>query len=209
MANPKDIPVSSRGIDGLSVVPGRAIRLTINWQGLKREFFADPDYMEVKPWLHEVKMWDRGRILNGNTSKATRGWGAQKAAFERRKTEAAIEAMVAIQRKRIPDLLRAKLNLVSRICRDVDYRWASLQAADRKLCYEILKTELGEPTSIKTVGLVSAKDPVEALLEEYGIMKEGRIVIDADEPSEGEIVSEAAGTLDSGPPAEVPPGPAI
>jgi hypothetical protein len=153
-------------------------------------------------------MWPREKILNGNTTNRIIGWGADKARLEQRKTEQAILAMLEEQRKRIPDLMKAKLNLVVKIISDVG-KWDRLQPVEKKLCYEILKTELGEPSKITNLGVGPApKDPVEALLEEYGMMKEGRIIIDG-EPPESPSASTPASAISSGPPAEVPPSPAV
>lgn len=202
------IPGPGKATDGISNMPGRAVVPYINWRELKREFLLDPTYTKPRTWLLEVKMWPKKKVLSGNTTAKTAGWGDDKAILERRKTEHAIAAMLEEQRRRIPELMKAKLNLVAQIIRDVG-RWDRLQPVEKKLCFEILKTELGEPTSIKTVGLVSPKDPVEALLEEYGMMKDGRIIIDANQSAESSGADSTTPALDSGPPAEVPQDAAV
>lgn len=208
MTNRKEqIPGPSKATDGVSIIPGRALVPSTNWQALKREFLLDPDYASPRLWLLEVKMWDRKKIVNGNTIHKVAGWRSLKARLEQRKTEQAITGMLEEQRKRIPELLKAKLNLVAQIIRDVG-RWDRLQPIEKKLCFEILKTELGEPTSIKTVGLITPKDPVQTLLEEYGLMKEGRIILDG-EPAESTGDNPPAPALDSGSPAQVPQNPAV
>lgn len=201
MATDKHIPGPGRAVDGISKMPGRAIVQYADWTALKREFLLEPDYPNPRQWLRDIKGWPTKKLLSGNTVAKTSGWGNDKARLQQRKTEQAIQAMLDEQRKRIPDLMKAKLNLVVKIIADVG-KWNQLQPVEKKLCFEILKTELGEPTSIKTLGIVSPKDPVEALLEEYGVMKEGRIIIDA-QPTESPGDSPAAAALDSGPPAQV------
>ena len=203
----KPVPGPAKANDGISILPGRALIPQTNWPALKREFLLAPDYTSPRLWLHEVKMWPREKVLNGNTVKRVLGWGNDKARLEQRRTEAAIEQMLEEQRKRMPDLIKAKLNLVVKIIADVG-KWDRLQPAEKKLCFEILKTELGEPSSIKTMGLVTPKDPVESLLEEYGLMKEGRIIIDA-EPPKSPSTDAPAAAIDSGPSAEVAQSPPL
>ena len=203
MANSdKHIPGPGRAVDGISRVPGRSVTKYVDWTVLKREFLLDPDHTSPRQWLRNVKGWTPKKVLSGNTTAHVAGWGDDKARLQQRKTEAAINAALEEERKRIPKLRMAKLNLVVKIIEDVG-RWDRLGSAEKKLCYEILKTELGEPTSIKTVGVVSPRDPVEALLEEYGLMKEGRVVVDA-EPGEGRATSQTPAAVDSGSPAQVP-----
>lgn len=203
----KPIPGPSRATDGISITPGRALVPTTNWRALKREYLLDPDYTSVRGWLYEVKNWPTNKIYNGNTTNRIGRWKADKKTLEDKKTEVAIMAMLEEQRKRVPELLKAKLNLVARIISDVG-KWDRLQPVEKKLCFEILKTELGEPTSIKTVGLITPKDPVESLLEEYGLMKEGRIIIDAEPPKSPSADTPIAAT-DSGSPTEVAQSPPL
>lgn len=77
---------------------------------------------------------------------------------------------------------------------------------DKKLCYEILKVELREPTNVKDLPPPDARDPVEVLLEEFGLMKNGEI-IDDDASEDSRLVSgpdsPQPATADSGTSAEV------
>ena len=79
---------------------------------------------------------------------------------------------------------------------------------DKKLCYEILKVELREPTNVKDLPPADARDPVEALLEEYGLMQDGEIIIDDDPATDHLALSSAdsaeATEADSETPVEVP-----
>ena len=203
MANPNHrVQPAGKGVDGLSIVPGREIEIHINWEHLKREFFLDPDYSSPTQWLMNIMMWPIKKIKQGNVQHAISGWSSEKAVVEQRKTDAAIAAMLIEQRKRVPELIQAKMALVTRIINDIG-SWGGLLPADKRLCYEILKNELGEPTSTKVVVGGIAKDPVEALLEEYGLMAEGRIIIDG-QPIESAGASDGTPALSSGSPAEVP-----
>ncbi len=185
-----------RALDGFSKVPGRQVIVRRNWEELRRLFFSDSEYMNVRTWLHEQMRWTPKEITNGYTIKKISGWSSDKAKLEQQKTEAAIEQMLVEQRKRIPNLLAAKLNLVAKIIASVS-NWNALPPPEKKLCYEILKTELGEPTNIKVLGIGTAKDPVEELLERYNLMSEGRIIIDA-EPAGSTEHSSQAETASSG-----------
>jgi len=87
-------------------------------------------------------------------------------------------------------------------------RWDRLNGYDKKLCYEILKVELREPTNVKDLTPAGAKDPVEALLEEYGLMQDGEIIIHDNPESDKELIGGAdsgvAPGTDSPTPVEVP-----
>lgn len=197
MANRNIIPGPGKATDGISHVAGRAIVPYINWELLKRRFLENEEYASPTQWLYHEMMWPLAKIKNGGTTKHISGWSVEKATFEQRKTEYLMKMMIEEQRRRLPGLLKAKLLIVAKTIADVG-KWDRLDSKEKKLCYDILKTELGEPTSIKTVGLVVPKDPVEALLEEYGMMKDGRIIIDGDESTTSTSDSEAVAALDSG-----------
>ncbi|MFA5999203.1 MAG: hypothetical protein WC747_04260 [Candidatus Babeliales bacterium] len=135
------------------------------------------------------------------------GWGKKREAFQEQITQAKIEEALHLERKNVPTLRLAKAQLIANIVKDVG-RWDRLNMMDKKLCYEILKVELREPTNVKDLPPAGAKDPVEALLEEFGLMADGEIIID-DEPSTDSLAlstadsTEAAGA-DSQTPVEVP-----
>ena len=196
--------------DGISKNPEHAIRsLTVytDWEALRREFIVQDQHTMVGSWLQQVKGWDVKRIKSGHTRRMVNGWGKQRASIEHKKTQAAIEKALDIERKNVPTLRMAKAQLIANIVKDVG-RWDRLNMMDKKLCYEILKVELREPTNVKDLPPAGAKDPVEALLEEFGLMADGEIIID-DEPSTDSLAlstadnEEAAGT-DRKTPVEVP-----
>lgn len=106
----------------------------------------------------------------------------------------------------MPTLRRAKALLIANIVKDVG-RWDRLNMMDKKLCYEILKVELREPTNVKDLPPDASRDPVEALLEEFGLIKDGEVIIDDEPESDPELISGAdsqkAATADSKASAEV------
>lgn len=196
-------------IDGISKNPSHAttsVTKYIDWKQLKREFLLAEGYPMVATWLQEVKGWSVAQIRNGNTWKKAKGWGSDKATFERQKTQAAIETALEIERKNVPTLRMAKATLIAGIVKDVG-RWDRLNMMDKKLCYEILKVELREPTNVKDLPPADSRDPVEALLEEFGLMKEGEVIIDDEPGSDPELISGAnsqeAPTADSKTSAEI------
>ena len=196
--------------DGISKNPEHAIRsLTVytDWEALRREFIVQDQHTMVGSWLQQVKGWDVKRIKSGHTRRMVNGWGKQRASIEHKKTQAAIEKALDIERKNVPTLRMAKAQLIANIVKDVG-RWDRLNMMDKKLCYEILKVELREPTNVKDLPPAGAKDPVEALLEEFGLMEDGEIIID-DEPSTDHLAissadSPEAAKTDSETPVEVP-----
>lgn len=170
-------------VDGISKNPEHAttaLTRYIDWGALKREFLIQDQYPMVGTWLQQVKGWTSKQILNGNTRQKVKGWSTERAQLEHKKTQAAIEKALEIERKNVPTLRAAKAQLIANIVKDVG-RWDRLNMMDKKLCYEILKVELREPTNVKDLPPADARDPVEALLEEYGLMQDGEIIID-DEP---------------------------
>ena len=196
--------------DGISKNPEHANKsLTVytDWEALRREFIIQETHPTVGQWLQQVKGWTAKRILNGNTTKHTSGWSKDRARLQQKKTQVAIEKALEMERANVPTLRAAKALLIANIVKDVG-RWDRLNMMDKKLCYEILKVELREPTNVKDLPPADAKDPVEALLEEYGLLQDGEIIID-DEPATDHLAlssadsSEAAET-DSETPVEVP-----
>lgn len=180
-------------IDGISKNPSHAttaVTRYIDWNQLKREFLLAEGYPMVATWLQEVKGWTVKQITAGNTTKNCVGWGKEKARFEQEKTEAKIKAALDLERKNVPTLRAAKAKLIANIVKDVG-RWDRLNMMDKKLCYEILKVELREPTNVKDLPPADARDPVEALLEEFGLMEEGEVIIDDEPESDPQLVSGA------------------
>lgn len=196
--------------DGISKNPEHATKsLTVytDWEALRRAFIINTTHSQVATWLQQVMGWDVKRILNGNTKKQTKGWSTQRARIEHQKTQAAIEKALEIERKNVPTLRAAKAQLIANIVKDVG-RWDRLNMMDKKLCYEILKVELREPTNVKDLPPADARDPVEALLEEYGLMQDGEIIIDDDPATDSLALSSAdsaeAAETNSETPVEVP-----
>jgi hypothetical protein len=196
-------------IDGISNNPKHAttaVTKYIDWEQLKREFMLAEGYPMVATWLQEVKGWSVKQIKAGNTTRNCGGWGKEKAKFEQEKTEAKIKAALELERRNVPTLRRAKAKLIANIVKDVG-RWDRLNMMDKKLCYEILKVELREPTNVKDLQPDAGRDPVEALLEEYGLIKDGEVIIDDEPESDPQLVSGAdsqkAATADSKASAEV------
>ena len=194
--------------DGISKNPEHAIRsLTVytDWEALRREFIVQDQHTMVGSWLQQVKGWDVKRIKSGHTRRMVNGWGKQRASIEHKKTQAAIEKALDIERKNVPTLRMAKAQLIANIVKDVG-RWDRLNMMDKKLCYEILKVELREPTNVKDLPPPDARDPVEVLLEEFGLMKDGEI-IDDDPAEDSRLISRAdsdsAAATDSSTPAQI------
>lgn len=190
------VPGPGKAVDGVSTLPGRAIVPFVDWDSLEREFITNPDYPSVQTFLREVKGWPQNRCLNGNTLKRTTGWSIKRAKFQQSLTEKTIKALEVEQRKKIPDLMKAKAELLVKIMGDIK-QWDLMGSKDKKLMYQIIKTELGEPTNINlNANFNSGGDPVVSLLEQYGLMKEGRI-IDIDPPKSKEVTDGSANGTDN------------
>lgn len=169
--------------DGISKNPEHAVKtITVwtDWEAVHRAFLLNTTHTMVGTWLQEVMGWDEKRIRSGRTGQKTTGWGKERAKIEQQKTQMLIDEALRLERKNVPTLRAAKAKLVANIVRDVG-RWDRLNMMDKKLCYEILKVELREPTNVKDLPPPDSRDPVEALLEEYGLMKDGVIIDDSPE----------------------------
>ena len=196
--------------DGISKNPEHAITSLVpyvDWRALERAFILNETHTKVQTWLNEVMGWRPTKIRSGRTNEMTKGWSKKRDAFQQQVTQNAIEEALKLERKNVPTLRAAKAQLIANIVKDVG-RWDRLNMMDKKLCYEILKVELREPTNVKDLPPADARDPVEALLEEYGLMQDGEIIID-DEPSTDKLAlssadSPEAASTDSETPVEVP-----
>lgn len=194
--------------DGISKNPEHASKSLVvytDWEALRRAFILNTTHSQVATWLQQVMGWDVKRILSGQTKKKTTGWGKDRARIEQEKTQAAIDKALELERKNVPTLRAAKAQLIANIVKDVG-RWDRLNMMDKKLCYEILKVELREPTNVKDLPPPDARDPVEVLLEEFGLMKDGEI-IDDDASEDSRLISgpdsPQAAAIDSGTSAEI------
>jgi hypothetical protein len=178
--------------DGISRNPEHAITtVTVytDWEQLRRAFMIQETHTMIGTWLQQVMGWDIKRIRSGHTRRMVNGWGKDRAKLQAKKTQIAIEKALEIERQNIPTLRAAKAQLIANIVKDVG-RWDRLNMMDKKLCYEILKVELREPTNVKDLPPPDARDPVEALLEEYGLMKDGVIIDDSPE-EDSRLISRA------------------
>lgn len=195
--------------DGISKNPEHANKSLVvytDWEALRRAFIMNTTHPHVATWLQQVMGWDVKRILSGQTKKKTTGWSKDRARIEQQKTQTAIDKALELERKNVPTLRAAKAQLIANIVKDVG-RWDRLNMMDKKLCYEILKVELREPTNVKDLPPPDARDPVEVLLEEFGLMKDGEI-IDDDASEDSRLISgpdsPQAAAIDSGTSAEIP-----
>ena len=196
--------------DGISRNPEHAITAIVpytDWAALERAFILNTTHTKVQTWLNEVLGWKPTKIRSGRTNEMTKGWSKKRDAFQQQITENAIAEALHLERKNVPTLRMAKAQLIANIVKDVG-RWDRLNMMDKKLCYEILKVELREPTNVKDLPPAGAKDPVEALLEEFGLMADGEIIIDDDPNTDRLALSSAdsseAASADSKTPVEVP-----
>lgn len=196
--------------DGISKNPEHANTSIVpytDWRALERAFIMNETHPMVQTWLNEVLGWKPSKIRSGRTGEMTKGWRKKRESFQQQITQAKIEEALALERKNVPTLRAAKAQLIANIVKDVG-RWDRLNMMDKKLCYEILKVELREPTNVKDLPPADARDPVEALLEEYGLMQDGEIIIDDDPGTDHLALSSAdspeAAKTDSETSVEVP-----
>ena len=117
-----------------------------DWATLEREFVLNPSYPSVYLWLREVKKWPQAKIYTGNTRKRIVGWGTKRGHYQAIITKDTMEAYKQLQKENLPGILHTKLAIIQNIVKDVG-SWEKLTAKDKKLCYDVVKNELGEPLS--------------------------------------------------------------
>lgn len=203
------IPHKYKAVDGISGdSPGKALVRYIDWEALKREFLTNPDCPRPQTWLRRVKGWSLNRVRAGNTLEHISGWGNERATFQQRITQRALDDVMAQERALLPQIRKAKLALILEAIKAAG-TFRRLEPAEQRTIYQIIKTELGEPIRLTVHGVITPKDPVEALLEEYGLMKDG-IIIDDDPDGDTKLIGGTdtgeAAEVASSPHAEVPQG---
>lgn len=168
---------NEKALDGVSQMPGRAIvPHQYQWKKLQREFCMQEEYKSVTTWLREKKGWSEAQIKMGYTTENTVGWGKKRAEIQQKIFDAAVERAKQEQTKMVPTLYEAKKLMLIKVIGDLE-RWWKIKASEKKLIYQIIKTELGEPMSVQVNANINAGvDPVEALLREYGLVKDGRVI---------------------------------
>ena len=175
------MPVDNRPVtppgkatDGVSVVPGNSLVKTIDWDRLKREFLFNETHPSINRWLREVKKWPAKKVKNGNTQQHITGWSKLRADTQQKIIDGAILSAKEQEKKLAPLLVKGKVELVKGLVKDLA-NWNKLTAYDKKIVYDILKVELGEPTNIKVQANIG-DDPVRKLLEKFMVAKEGAIL---------------------------------
>ncbi len=134
----------------------------VDWELLKQEYITNVDYPQVRAFLAKFKKWEIEKIVSGNTNEHIAGWSKERAIYQQRIFEESMAETIAIQRRRIPSILAAKLNLVSRAIADLEL-WEELSSREKRLIYYIIKTELGECVTIHQSQL---KIPDDAIIDE-------------------------------------------
>lgn len=117
-----------------------------DWDTLEREFILNSSYPSAYTWLQEAKGWPRERVYNGNTRKRIAGWSTKRGQYQSIVTKENLANYKKLQQENLPAILHAKLIIIQNIVKDVG-GWNKLNAKDKKLCYDIIKNELGEPTN--------------------------------------------------------------
>lgn len=136
-----------------------------DWEAMERDFVINTEHPHARVWLREVHGWDEDKINSGNTAEHILEWGKRRASFQQTITQESLDAYRQSEHERVPELLKAKMNLVQKLVSDITKtsRWDALSTKDKRTIYEIIKTELGEPTRISQTDL-TVKEPPKPLL---------------------------------------------
>lgn len=136
----------------------------IDWDALKQAFIMQSEYTSPRTWLREMQEWPENRLDAGNTKRQIDGWGTERAQIRQQVAEETYQNLRMIEKERLSELLKGKLNLMKHIMDEIDNEGAlsKYDPKDLKILWEIVKTELGEPTSISKTGILGDRDSLEA-----------------------------------------------
>lgn len=140
---------------------------SIDWEGLKNEYFQQTDHQSVTAFLRS-KGWSDGQCRAGNTTDNTLGWSQERAVFRRNAYESAREASKQAIVDLVPDIYEAKLRIIKRLMKRAD---TEEEIRDVLAILEALKTELGEPTRVSKSQITVSDEVEEAIKELRNVIK--------------------------------------
>jgi hypothetical protein len=123
---------------------GRVIRPSADWDRLKQEYIRS-DKREVKAFLREKGLLDK--YTQATISTRTRTWNKERKELNDSLLEKAkknVTSLVISNEK----LLKLKDNILISVGNKVSKHNDTLTGQELKVLWEIVKTELGEPTSV-------------------------------------------------------------
>lgn len=125
----------------------------VNWAELKKEFFESKKTTAFS-FFRDEKLWPKSRLSSGSFSAKIKGWtNEKKSALE----AAANEAKERIRKEKetlLTNLGVTKYNLLIKLMKLINDKESDLtmsQLKDIRIAWEMIKTEMGEPTKIEKV----------------------------------------------------------
>lgn len=133
------------------------------WDELKRLFILQGKYRDARKWLREEQQFSDKELESGYVIRQIAGWGKERASKRQALAEEAYAELREVEKERMADLLKGKLNLMKLILDRVENEGALDDADPReiKVLWEIIKTELAEPTSITKTGIYADRSSLE------------------------------------------------
>jgi hypothetical protein len=116
-----------------------------DWAKLKQEYLAG-DIEEVSEFLRRALGETKAR--NGYAERQTKGWREERAELKQKATEAVKKKIVSSTTVNTEKLLKMKENVLILVGNRLAAQKENLSANELKVLWEILKTEVGEPTSV-------------------------------------------------------------
>lgn len=141
-------------------------RELIDWPKIKAEFMADGSCHAVAPFLREMYGWDNAKIASGNVVRATSGWGREKAGLRQEVYDKSMTELREQEKFRAVTLLRAKLNILDHLTKRMDHI-DDLKIREVLMILRVIKTELGEPNSVRSIAQPSPPVPQNELSTDF------------------------------------------
>lgn len=148
----------------------------IPWEDLRIAFIHNDKYQSPRTWLREMQSWPENRINSGSTKRRITGWGLDRAQYQHRRLEAAKEVQKELFAKLGPKMMQAKRKIIDKIIEKIK---SVHDISDLHEILNILKVELGEPTTV-TKAQVGGDESVDKAMEEIrNVVNAGRKTADA------------------------------
>ena len=144
-----------------------------DWAALKVEFF-ESQFFDVLPFLVAKELAKKGKKLSSHTAEKTKGWGEEKRKWLEERARKKLDAISSEWDTRIiPQLRAAKtvaiqriLELIGAIRFSSEKKLPPISLADLERAIRLIKTELGEPSSLTASRVENIEEPAfEAALE--------------------------------------------
>lgn len=173
--------------------PKKPAKPARDYEGLKQKFIVQPHYKDARTYLRKEHGFTEQELKNGNVRRKIEGWGKERVKKRATLAEEAYAELRNTEKERLADLLKGKLNLMKIIIDRIDNEGEldDAEARELKTLWEIVKTELGEPTSITRTGIYADRGALDEAEKELKDITNGDRNDTAGNPSSTAEISKA------------------